>query len=184
MVRLFKQDMGRLPAHVHLGFAERFEVISGVAQAAIDGDQLLLSANGRVTLYVPPGVPHVNPYNDQRADLELRQSFLPATEGASAYVETLGALLEDGRDHDGELPWPLILAVADVTGERSYLTPVVRRAPLATTWSFALQRRVMHPVGNVLAGAADYHVHLGPEDDTWDPGQPGTPEAQRSEAAK
>ncbi len=166
IVRRFKQDMGRFPAHVHFDFAERFEVLSGVARAALGGDDLLLStAEGRSTLYVPPGVPHVNPYNEERTYLELRQVFLPATDGAWSYVETLAAIMQDGRDDGGELPWPLLLAVADVTGERSYLTPVVRREPRATTWSFALQRRVLQRLGNVVAGTGGYDVHLGSERD-------------------
>jgi mannose-6-phosphate isomerase-like protein (cupin superfamily) len=168
VVRVLKPDMKPFPAHVHLDFAERFEVVSGAAQAAIDGDKLRLTAGGQSVLYVPPGVPHVNPYNDERKDLELRQTFLPATEGAIAYVETLAAVLQDGRDDDGELPWPLILAVADVTGERSYLTPVVRKMPRSTTWSFALQRRVLLPAGKLLAGTRDFHVHLAPERDVSD----------------
>jgi mannose-6-phosphate isomerase-like protein (cupin superfamily) len=164
VLRLLKPGMGRFPTHVHVDFAERFEVKSGAAQAEFDGDKLRLTAEkSRSTLYVPPGVPHVNPYNDEREDLELRQSFMPVTEGARSYVETLAAVLSDGRDNDGELPWSLMLAVADVTGERTYLTPVVRRARRADAWSFALQRRVLLPVGTLVAGMRDYDIHLEPE---------------------
>jgi mannose-6-phosphate isomerase-like protein (cupin superfamily) len=160
VVRRFKPDMGRFPAHVHLDFAERFRVMSGVAEAEIDGDKLRLSARGSSTLFVPPGVPHVNPYNDGREDLELRQSFTPASEEAESYVETLAAILGDGRDDDGELPWSLILAVGDVTRARTYLIPVSRLARQSNTWSFALQRRVLMPVGRFVAGARHYDVHL------------------------
>jgi hypothetical protein len=163
VVRLLKQGMGRFRPHVHLDFAERFEVIRGAARAGFDGDSLRLTAEAnRSTFYVPPGVPHVNPYNDEREELKLRQSFMPATHGARSYVETLAAVLFDGRDEDGELPLPLILAVADATDDRTYLTTTSRRARQGAVWSFALQRRVLLPVGRLVAGTRSYNVHLEP----------------------
>jgi hypothetical protein len=158
--------MGRLPPHVHLDFAERFAVMHGAAEAELDGARLRLTAEkSRSTMYVPPGVVHVNPYNDGDEDLKLRQSFTPATEGPRSYVETLAAVLWDGRDHGGELPWSLILAVADVTRDRTYLTLAGPLAGQGNTWSFALQRRVVFPVGRVVAGTRDYHIHLVPDRD-------------------
>lgn len=172
VTRLLKQDMGRLPAHVHLDFAERFEVTTGVARAELDGDELRLTSEpSRSTLYVPPGVPHVNPYNEERTELVFSQSFIPGTDGTRSYVETLAAVLYEGRDEDGELPWPLILAVADVTRDRTYLTPVSRRARRGNAWCFALQRRFMLPVGRVVAGTRDFEVHL---EAAYDPSTPAS----------
>jgi mannose-6-phosphate isomerase-like protein (cupin superfamily) len=163
VMRRLQEGMGRFPPHVHLDFAERFEVVKGAAEAEIDRDKLrLTTANGRSTLYVPPGVPHVNPYNDENDVLEYRQSFEPGTEGARSYVETLAAMLADGRDDNGELPWSLIAAVADVTRERTYLTPIVWGAPRGDGWSYALQRKVALPIGAAVAKLRHYHVHLEP----------------------
>ena len=159
--RRFSLGTGRSRPHVHLDFAEKFEVLEGEALAELDGDRLRLTAEpSRSTLYVPPGVPHVNPYNDGRDDLSLRQSFLPGTWGARSYVNTLAKVLGDGRDHQGELPWPVVLAVADVTRDRTYLTPASKRARRADAWSFNLQRRILFPVGRLVAGTRDYVVHL------------------------
>jgi mannose-6-phosphate isomerase-like protein (cupin superfamily) len=161
VVRLLRQGMGRFRAHVHLDFAERFVVTQGAAIAEFDGDELRITADaGRSTLYIPAGVPHVNPYNDEADDLVFRQSFMPPTEGSRSYVETLAAVLADGRDEGGELPWPLILAVGDVTHDRTYLTPTSRRARRANALSFTLQRRILLPVGSLVAGLRDYKVHL------------------------
>jgi mannose-6-phosphate isomerase-like protein (cupin superfamily) len=160
--RVLKPGMGRLPEHVHLDFAERFKVRQGIAEAQIAGDTVRLSAGKKwSTLYVPPGVPHVNPYNaDPASDLVVRQVFEPASEGARSYIETLAQVLWDGRDDNGEMPWSLVLAVADATRDRTYFTgvplPGKRRLPAP----FTLQRRVLLPLGTLLAGTRDYAVYL------------------------
>jgi hypothetical protein len=161
--------MGKFPPHVHFEFAERFEVMAGGAVAVLDGDEQRLvgpvvSAGPafRSVLYIPPGVPHINPYNFDCEKLVVRQSFSTATDGVRTYVETLAEVMADGRDDDGELPWPLVLAVAHVSGEQSYLTPAVRRRPRGPRWSFEVQSRVLQPVGGVVAGTCDYRVQLPP----------------------
>jgi hypothetical protein len=171
LLRSYKRGMGKFPPHVHFEFAERFEVMSGGAVAVLDGDEQRLvgpavSADRafRSVLYVPPGVPHVNPYNFDCEELEVRQSFSTATDGVRTYVETLAEVMADGRDDDGELPWPLVLAVAHVSGEHSYLTPAVRHRPRGPRWSFEVQRRLLQPIGGVVAGTCDYRVQLPPFD--------------------
>jgi hypothetical protein len=163
--------MGKFPPHVHFEFAELFEVISGGAVAVLDGDEQRLVASAlsadpafRSVLYIPPGVPHVNPYNFDCDKLVVRQSFSTATDGVRTYVETLAEVMADGRDADGELPWPLVLAVGHVSGDQSYLTPAVRRRPRGPRWSFEVQRRVLQPIGGVVAGTRDYRVQLPPFD--------------------
>lgn len=175
--RSYKRGMGKFPAHVHFEFAERFEVISGGAVAVFDGDEQRLVGSAlsadpafRSVLYIPPGVPHVNPYNFDCEELMVRQSFSPATDGVRTYVETLAEVMADGRDDDGELPWPLVLAVAHVSGEHSYLTPAVRHRPRGPRWSFEVQRRLLQPIGGVVAGTCDYRVQLPPYDANDDSG--------------
>jgi mannose-6-phosphate isomerase-like protein (cupin superfamily) len=152
--RLFKPGMGRAPAHVHLDCAETFRVLEGIADAQVDGlDQRLSAVDGRRTLHVAPGVAHVNPYNSDIVDLRVRVALAPVTEGARSYVSTLAEVLRDGRDHDGDLPLALLAAIAETTGERTYL----ERLP------FGLQRRVLLPLGTVLAGTQGYTVSLARE---------------------
>jgi hypothetical protein len=167
--RSYKRGMGKFPTHVHFEFAERFEVISGGAVAVLDGDEQRLVASAlqtglafRSVLYIPPGVPHVNPYNFDCDELVLRQSFSTATDGVRTYVETLAEVMADGRDDDGELPWPLVLAIARISGEQIYVTPAVRRRPRGPRWSFQVQRRFLQPAGGVVAGTWDYRVQLPP----------------------
>jgi len=65
-------------------------------------------------------------------------------------VRTLGEVLRDGRDDDGDLPTALVLAVFDATHGRTYYG----RLP------FGLQRRVLQPLGTAVAGARGYAVWL------------------------
>lgn len=150
--------MGRFREHVHLDFAGRFEIKEGIAAAKLGSDTLRLMQDE--VFYVPRGVPHVNPYNADTTRLRVRQSFDPPTEGARSYVQTLARVLWDGRDDNGELPVAVILAVSDVTRERTYATGL----PCLTSWgeaaSFAMQRRLLLPFGRLLAGARDYGVYL------------------------
>jgi len=147
--RLFKPGMGGTRTHVHLDFAEEFHVESGVADARLDDLRLRLSRDNP-TLYVPPGVPHVNPSNRDITDLTFVQRFDPATEGALAFVRTLGEVLRNGLDDRGDLPTSLVLAVFDATRARTYLG----------TLPFPLQRTVLQPLGTLLAGARGYAVWL------------------------
>jgi mannose-6-phosphate isomerase-like protein (cupin superfamily) len=136
------------PEHVHLGFSERFEVLEGIADVRHAGKEMRLGAGK--ALYVGQGVWHANVRNRDNTKLVYKQTFTPATEGARSYVATLAQVLREGRDDDGELPWPVVLAIGDVTRERTY----ARRLP------YVLQRRVLLPVGNFIAGTRDFDVHL------------------------
>ena len=146
--RTLKPGQRWTPEHVHLDFSERFCVIEGIADATRAGDDLRLAA--KETLYIGEGVPHTNVRNRDNTDLRYRQTFEPATEGARSYVRTLAQLLREGRDDNGELPWSLVLAIGDVTRERTY----------ASRLPYALQRRVLLPAGRVVAGARGYGVQL------------------------
>ena len=148
--RVFLQGMSKAPPHVHLDFVESYRVIKGVADARLGDDALRLSVPDRDRLWIGKGRVHVNPWNADIDELHIEQSFAPATDGARAYIATLADMLAQGTDHDGDLPWSLLLAIADVTRERTYLS----RA------SFSLQRRLLLPLGNVAAGTRGYKVVL------------------------
>ena len=168
VLRLFRPGMGRVRSHVHLDFAEHFIVLRGKARAELDGEPCELTAAAedlRSTLYLPPGLPHVNPYNADSTDLVVAQTFEPATEGARSYIETLAEVLNDGRDHDGELPWEVVLAIGDLTDERTYFAPVGAGGSWDRGWSFTLQRKVALPIGRRLAALRRFHVQLPPGED-------------------
>jgi mannose-6-phosphate isomerase-like protein (cupin superfamily) len=150
--RVFEDKTRWAPVHVHLDFEERFEIKGGHADAKIRGDDVRLAPGD--TFFVGKGQPHVNPTNratSASSPLEYIQTFTPATEGARSYVRTLAQVLRDGRDRDGELPWPLVLAIGDVTHERTYVN--VR--------PYSLQEKVLLPLGNRIAGAQRFTVNLG-----------------------
>jgi mannose-6-phosphate isomerase-like protein (cupin superfamily) len=148
VMRLLKPGQRWTPEHVHLDFSERFEVLSGIADAKHAGKKLRLGV-GEVH-HVGKGVRHVNLRNNDITDLLYLQTFAPATEGARGYVSTLAQVLRDGRDQDGELPWPLVLAIGDVTRERTY----ARRVP------YLLQRKALLPLGSYVAGTLGHRVQL------------------------
>jgi mannose-6-phosphate isomerase-like protein (cupin superfamily) len=148
--RVFLQGMYKAPPHVHLDFAETYTVLEGVADAKLGDDTLRLSKPGRNTLWIGKGRVHVNPWNADIDELHIEQKFEPATDGVRAYIATLADMLAQGTDHDGDLPWSLVLAIADVTRERTYLSRP----------SFSLQRRLLLPLGNVAAGTRGYKVLL------------------------
>ena len=139
---------------MHLGFSERFVVKQGIADVRHAGSEMRLGKDE--SLYIGAGVWHVNVRNRDNTELVYEQTFAPATEGACSYVATLAQILREGRDEDGELPWPVVLAIGDVTRERTY----ARGLP------YALQRRVLLPVGNLVAGTRDFKVHLARQSPT------------------
>ena len=148
IMRLLRPGQRWTPEHVHLDFSEHFRVLAGIADAEHAGKKLRLGV-GEVH-YVGKGVRHVNLRNNDITDLLYLQTFIPATEGARGYVSTLAQVLRDGRDRDGELPWPLVLAIGDVTRERTY----ARHMP------YYVQRKVLLPLGSYVAGTRGLGVQL------------------------
>jgi mannose-6-phosphate isomerase-like protein (cupin superfamily) len=142
------------PEHVHLDFSEEFKVVKGIADVRHAGSEMRLGKGE--TLYIGAGVWHVNVRNRDNTELVYQQTFSPATEGARSYVATLAHVLRDGRDEEGELPWPVVLAIGNVTRERTY----ARRLP------YALQRRVLLPAGDYVAGTRAFNVHLARQSST------------------
>jgi mannose-6-phosphate isomerase-like protein (cupin superfamily) len=155
IVRVVKPGKHRwVPEHVHLDFSEKFVIVRGIADAEILGSPQRLAA-GR-TLFVGPGRRHVNPTNSDITELEYEQSFIPGTEGARSYVTTLAQVLRDGRDEDGDLPWSLVLAIGDVTRERTYARPVAYAEGIQNT----VQRRLLLRLGSYVAGTRGFDVQL------------------------
>jgi mannose-6-phosphate isomerase-like protein (cupin superfamily) len=165
--RVVKPGRRRVPEHVHLGFSERFTILRGIADARIAGSEQRLAAGD--TLWVGIGRPHSNPSNRDTSDLVYLQTFTPATDGARSYVRTLAQVLRDGRDDDGELPGSVVLAIGDVTRERTY----------AHVRPYSLQRRVLLPLGNLVAGTRGFTVHLARQPRKA-AGPAGGPSAKRS----
>jgi mannose-6-phosphate isomerase-like protein (cupin superfamily) len=137
--RLLRPGMGLAIPHVHLDYAETWCVEDGIADAVVGDRRLRWSPGDEV--HIAPRTAHANPHNRSRADLVVRQRFEPATEGALSYVETLGRLMEAGRDLRGDLPPDAAMAVFDATGAGTYVARVPR----------LLQQRVAFPLARPIA---------------------------------
>src|SRR5215212_2620973 len=96
--RLMPPGTGRTDAHVHRDFHQRFEVVSGVASLALDGDERTLSAGESVD--IRQGVPHVDPYNASDEQLVVRNVVSPAGGFVDFYISSWGHALEAGRLDD------------------------------------------------------------------------------------
>jgi hypothetical protein len=168
VVRTFPPGEGRSRRHRHMDFNETYEILDGIADAWIDGlSRRLTRASG--LFRIPSGTNHVNPYSNDNTGLRLRHTIAPATEAALAYVNTLGQLMDEGRDDDGELPPLATLAVFDGMRGRTYLSQL-------PVWS---QRHVLCPIGARIAhkrGYAVAPVRLAPaSENTTDSGGPRPP---------
>jgi hypothetical protein len=147
VVRTFPPGEGRSRPHRHMDFDETYEVLGGIADARIDGlDRRLTADSGRFR--IPSGTNHVNPYSNDNTGLRLRQTIAPATEAALAYVNTLGQLMNQGRDDNGELPPLATLAVFDRMEGRTYLSQL-------PVWP---QQRVICPIAARIARRRGYAV--------------------------
>jgi hypothetical protein len=130
-----------------MDFDETYEILDGIADAWIDGLDRRLTNNGE-RFRIPSGTPHVNPYSNDNTGLRLRHTIAPATEAALAYVNTLGQLMNQGRDDNGELPKLATLAVFDTMQGRTYLSQL-------PVWP---QRRVLSPLAARVARRRGYTV--------------------------
>lgn len=147
-LRTFPAAETRIPPHRHMQFSETFEVKAGFADMWIEGegDVFLRPHDVRV---VAKAVAHTHPRRHGSETLEVLQTIDPATEAALGYVNTLGHLMLDGRDREGELPALAALAVFDELDGRTYLS----RLPV---WP---QRRLLLPLAGKVARRRRYHVY-------------------------
>jgi mannose-6-phosphate isomerase-like protein (cupin superfamily) len=82
------------PAHVQLNHEERFEIIAGTARYRLEGVEG--QAHIGETVIVPPGVIHINCWNEGPDELQMRHSFRPAL-GTDIFFETLFTLAMNGK---------------------------------------------------------------------------------------
>ncbi len=110
---------------MHLDFEQEFHIVEGVARLSVDGEER--EAGAGVTVRVPRGIKHVDPWNAGPDRLVFRNEIAPNPPFIPAYGATVIALLVDGRLSDaGELA-PLHLAVVlHATGGQSYAAGSIR----------------------------------------------------------
>ncbi|MEA2363759.1 MAG: hypothetical protein QOD71_2904 [Thermoleophilaceae bacterium] len=129
--RLMKPHTGMADAHVHLDYAERFEVLDGTATIEVDGREV--TAGSGETVEVPRGTAHRNPYNATDSDLHLRHIASPGGTFAEAFVSSLGHHMEqDTVNEQGEFSDLQLFVVLRGTRAQSYRAgiPVALQKPL------------------------------------------------------
>jgi mannose-6-phosphate isomerase-like protein (cupin superfamily) len=98
------------PEHVHLNQEERFEILAGNAHYRLDGIER--QAHAGETILIPPGIFHINCWNADTGELQMRHSLRPAL-GAEIFFETIFHLAMNGKMNEkGEVNL-LQLAVID-----------------------------------------------------------------------
>ncbi len=88
-------------SHFHLDFSEGFEILSGTASYALNEQTLHAKTGERFS--IPKGVAHLNPWNENREELHLRQVVeldkpdVKTLESLENFVETIFGLAADGK---------------------------------------------------------------------------------------
>jgi hypothetical protein len=108
VTRVLPPHTGRGPIHVHPGVEQRSVLLDGGAARYRLGfprhgpPRLGLPGHGRVLapgeeLIIPPGRPHVDPFNDGDEPITVRSVFTPGPVSLLAYGRTLGQAIRDGK---------------------------------------------------------------------------------------
>jgi len=105
-----------LPAHYHLWWEEKFEVLSGTCTYLLDNVQKNAKAGDTITL--PAKKAHIHPWNTGNTELHMIQTDVFEHNSADAVIDTLNTiatqygLARDGKVGKDGKPSPLQLAVA------------------------------------------------------------------------
>lgn len=110
---------GRSGAHVHLDSDSSFQLRSGRARYAVNGEEHVLEVGERVV--IPAGTPHVDPYTEPGQEAELYATMEPGGNFAYRYARTFGRALASGAVNDQhELPWLHLMVVLRATRAQTY----------------------------------------------------------------
>jgi mannose-6-phosphate isomerase-like protein (cupin superfamily) len=108
--------------HVQLNQEERFEIISGSASYRING--VKRQAHAGEIIIVPPGTPHMNPWNESDTDLHFRHTTSPDL-GSERFFETLFSLARDGKTNArGEVNLLQVIVIGDALASQTYRTGI------------------------------------------------------------
>jgi mannose-6-phosphate isomerase-like protein (cupin superfamily) len=105
--RTLPPGTGRFAAHRHLDYEEQWLVYSGTAGYKQGRERGTLVAGEKLIL--PPGTPHVDPYNDSDEPLELLGLISPPNSFTFHYGRTHGDALRAGRVNGQQQLTPLHL---------------------------------------------------------------------------
>lgn len=94
--RLLRPMSGKATAHVHRDWTQRFEVVEGEARIRV-GKEAPRPLGAGEMVEIPPGVGHIDPWNESDAPTVTRNIVSPVTPFAHVIFATLGEALAAGR---------------------------------------------------------------------------------------
>ncbi|WP_198347769.1 cupin domain-containing protein [Nocardia terrae] len=146
ITRILPPGTGKGPAHVHPGITQHSFLLSGRAaryRRGIRSGTLPLGDE----LIIPPGAPHVDPYNDSDEPIVLRTLYSPGPVWMLSFGKTLGHAIRDGNTNSQqELRLLHLLMMLGTPGSVTFAAGL----PLAA------QRRVLLPLAMRLARRRGY----------------------------
>jgi mannose-6-phosphate isomerase-like protein (cupin superfamily) len=139
----------RYPPHFHPNYHEKIEIVEGTAFCICDGEIIKVQAGEVIDL--PPGTPHVHPWNDDDTELKIIQttsSAIPDAEGIDTTMHgfvALAYLARRGQTNQHSIPTnPFqVAAILEATLPNTYSTGI----PMPVQ-NFAI--RLMAGVGRLL----------------------------------
>jgi hypothetical protein len=139
--RVLPPHTGKTPAHVHPGVAQHSVLLDGPAARYRRGRRGGVLRAGE-ELFIPPGVPHIDPYNDSDKPITIRSLFSPGPVALLGYIRVLGQAIRDGKvNAQQELPLPYLLLMLAQPDSATF----------AAGLPVGLQRRVLLPLVAAVA---------------------------------
>jgi hypothetical protein len=145
LTRVLPPGTGRAPAHMHT-VTQRSVLLRGTAARFRRGGRPGTLTAGEEVI-IPPGLRHVDPYNDTGEPIVVRTLYSPGPVWLLSYGRMLGRAIRDGRvGAQQELPLLHLLLMLGSPGS-------VTRAAFVPA---ALQRHVLLPLAGRLARRRGY----------------------------
>ncbi|WP_024804624.1 cupin domain-containing protein [Nocardia sp. BMG51109] len=154
ITRVLPPGTGRAPAHIHTGITQYSLLLAGAqARYRRGGRSGTLSAEDAVI--VPPGTPHVDPYNASDRPIVVRTLYSPGPVWLLSFGRTLGQAIRDGNvNAQQELRLPHLLLMLATPGSVTF----------AATIPIPVQRRILLPLAARIARRRGYAPAAGLRD--------------------
>jgi len=117
--RRYPPTTGKADAHLHLDFTQVWEVVSGTATVAVDGETRRLGPGQSAEIQT--GTKHQDPYNETGAELAVRWQIEPVTEFIEGFMNAYAYLLaRDELNDQDEFPTLQLFVILSATKAQSY----------------------------------------------------------------
>ena len=117
--RRYPPGTGKADPHLHLDFTQRWDVLTGTATIAVDGERRPLGPGEGAE--IERGTKHQDPYNEGDAELQVRWRIEPVTEFIEGFVNAYAHLLRRDRlNEQDEFPMLQLFVILRATHARSY----------------------------------------------------------------